>query len=74
PVVLSNRSSFPEIALDAGVYFEPENVESIVESIEKIFIDKNLKLEKISIGLKRAHDFSWQKTASKTKEIYKSIL
>lgn len=74
PVILSKASCFPGIAQDAAVYFNPQDSESILESIEKIIVDKNFRSEKIKAGLIRSKDFSWEKTANKTKEIYKSIL
>lgn len=73
-LLLSNKSCFPEIALDAAIYFDPEDSESIVQAVEKVIIDKKLRSEKIEKGLIRLKDFSWQKTAEQTKQIYKSVL
>lgn len=74
PVCLSNTSCFPEIAADAGEYFDPNNEESILYSIEKVFYDtdyRNLLIEK---GRERLRNFSWSKTASETVRTYsKSI-
>lgn len=74
PVLLSNRSCFPEIAQDAAFYFDPQNSESIIGTINKIIIDKKLRSEKIEKGFKRLKDFSWQKVATQTEKVYKSIL
>ncbi|MCF7800156.1 glycosyltransferase family 4 protein [Candidatus Babeliales bacterium] len=73
PLALSNASCFPEIALDAALYFDPYNIESIQDSIEKIIYDSNIKNEMIKQGILRAKDFSWRKTALKTFKIYKNI-
>jgi glycosyltransferase involved in cell wall biosynthesis len=74
PVLLSNKSCFPEVAQDAAIYFDPQNSESILQAIEKVLIDKKLRSEKIEKGFKRLRDFSWQKMALHTENVYKSIL
>lgn len=73
PICLSNTSCFPEIAGDAGIYFDPYNSKSIAESIEKIICDKNLAAGLKEKGLQRLSDFSWEKAAEKTLEIYQKV-
>jgi len=74
PVALSNSSSLPEIAGDAAVYFDPLDPESIRDSIQKIINDKNLRKSLIKKGGKRLSKFSWEHTAAKTVQTYKSLL
>lgn len=73
-VALSNRSCFPEIALDAALYFDPLNVESMCESIEKLLDDKLLGAKQVEQGLRRARDFSWRQMTRQTMEVYRSLL
>ena len=40
PVVLSNRSSLPEVAGDAAVYFDPEDSHSIADAVERVLTDE----------------------------------
>ena len=40
PVILSNTSSLPEIAEDAALYFEPNNIEELTAAIFKILNNK----------------------------------
>lgn len=68
PVVTSNVGSMKEVADDAAVLVDPENVSEITEGI-KIAIGR--KKEFISKGKKRLKNFSWRKTAKKTLEVYK---
>ncbi len=74
PVVLSERSSLPEIAGDAGLYFNPENIDDIKEKIEKIISSENVRKNLINKGLERLHFFSWQKASKQTAEVYKKVL
>ena len=74
PVVLSDASCFPEIATDAAVYFDPNNVDSMVDSIERILSDRILRNEKVHKGLLRAEDFSWANSAANMHKAYEQIL
>ena len=40
PVALSNASCFPEIAGDAGIYFDPYSEKSIIESIREVITNE----------------------------------
>lgn len=74
PVCLSNTSCFPEIAGDAGVYFDPNNHESILGAVKKVLYDDSFKNQMINAGKKRLADFSWEKTAEETIVSYKKTL
>ncbi len=68
PVVTSNMGSMPEVAGDAAVFVDPYSVASIAEGIQKV-----LKGPKglIAKGQERVKQFSWEKTARQTLEVYK---
>lgn len=74
PVVCSSTGSFPEIAQNAALYFDPNSVESIENSIYTLIDNNNLKKELVQNGRKRLANFSWEKTAAYTEKIYKEIL
>ena len=74
PIVLSDASCFPEIAKDAGLYFEPNNIESMVNAIERVIEDKDLREDLKSKGFARANLFSWDKMAIETYNVYKSLV
>ncbi|RKY25114.1 MAG: hypothetical protein DRP62_02075 [Planctomycetota bacterium] len=74
PVITSDCSSMPEVAADAAVLVDPYDENSIAEAIINIAADKELKERMIRKGLARAKEFSWERTAQKTLEIYKKVL
>ena len=74
PVITSNMSSLPEIAGDAAVLIDPENVGKIRKNIEEVLVDNELRKELVKKGLKRAQEFSWEKTSDQTAKLYKSLL
>jgi glycosyltransferase involved in cell wall biosynthesis len=74
PVALSSNDCFVEIAAEAGEFFDPHSEESILDTIEKIILNKPLRKELIERGNRRLQSFSWEKTVLQTNEIYKSLL
>lgn len=74
PVACSNTSSFPEVAQDAAMYFDPLCVKSMQESIARLLNNKNLQSDLISKSKTVIEYFSWQNTAKKTIESYKKAL
>jgi len=74
PVVTSNRGSMKEIAGEAAVLVDPESAENIASGISKLNRNSKLRQEMAIKGLKRAGDFSWEKTALQTLEVYHRLI
>lgn len=70
-VISSNKGSLPEVAGDAAVYFDPTNIEDMVDKISQVLDNDKLRKQLIEKGLKRYRLFSWQKLAEQTMEVYK---
>ncbi len=74
PIACSNRGPMPEVLQDGGVYFDPENPESIAEAIKKIVVNSELR-EKISIRAKLlSEQYSWDQCASQTWSFIESMV
>jgi glycosyltransferase involved in cell wall biosynthesis len=71
PVVTSNISSMPEVAGGAAVLVNPYDVNSIAEGIEEALSKPKTLIAK---GLKVVSNYSWEKNAKETLEVYKSLL
>ncbi|PSF38307.1 glycosyl transferase family 1 [Aphanothece hegewaldii CCALA 016] len=74
PVITSNTSSLPEIAGDAAIKIDPENLIQIAEAILEVISSSQLRQSLITKGKERVKLFSWEKTAKQTLNAYKSIL
>jgi len=74
PVIAGNTSSLPEVAGDAAVYFNPADSGSILNAVKKVLDDNYLRKELVEKGQKKLGNFSWDKTASETKNLYLKIL
>lgn len=66
PVVTSNRFGTQELAGDAGVLVNPDDVKSITDGMRKVLLDNDLRSVLIDRGYKRANEFSWKKCAIET--------
>jgi glycosyltransferase involved in cell wall biosynthesis len=71
PVVTSDISSMAEVAGDAAALVDPYKTESIVEGIDRVLRGPKSYIEK---GLRRVQDFSWDKTARMTLDVYKEVI
>jgi glycosyltransferase involved in cell wall biosynthesis len=72
-VVVSDIPSFKEVWGDSELYFDPQDEESLVEALSSIITlspeEKKARREK---GTTRVKQFSWEKMAEKTVQIYES--
>lgn len=74
PVVVSDAGSLPEIAGEAGVYVDPKNTKSIVGGLEKILKMPEKGYNQLSQKcIEQARNFSWEKTAKQTINIFERI-
>lgn len=74
PVLCSNISAMPEINGNAALYFNPLEPMDISDKIKLVIEDNILYNKLIKKGYKRVSKFTWQKTAQKTVDIFKSIV
>ena len=73
PCLLANSSCFPEIAGDAALYFDPKNKNEIVSAMSQI-LDENIADNLVEKEKERLKDFSWEKTAEQTADVYKNLI
>ncbi|MDO8886940.1 glycosyltransferase family 1 protein [Candidatus Oleimmundimicrobium sp.] len=72
-VICSNVSSLPEVVGDAAIKVDPMDVDDISRAMRLITEDFSLRNELVEKGLARVKEFSWEKTASKTLEVYREV-
>jgi glycosyltransferase involved in cell wall biosynthesis len=70
PVACSNRSSLPEVAGEAALLFDPEDVDAIRAATERLLDDAELRERLRAAGREQAARFSWERTAQLTVESY----
>jgi glycosyltransferase involved in cell wall biosynthesis len=74
PVVCSDRGALAEVAGDAAVFFDPLDPRAIATAIERVLGDEAEARRLVALGLQRAQEFSWQRTAQLTLATYERTL
>lgn len=74
PVVASNTSSLPEVAGDAAILVSPTDKDALAEAIETVLASPKIAAELRTKGLARARQFNWERTASETVNVYRSVV
>jgi len=74
PVVFSQDTCLPEVMGNAGLSFNPRSISDISFALKKMWLDKNLRINQSSLGLKQAKKFSWKYTAKQTLLVYKNLI
>ena len=74
PIACSNRGPMPEILLDGGVYFDPEDSKSISSALKELIENPNLR-EELSLKAKHySQNFSWNRCSRETLEFIDKTL
>ncbi len=74
PCVISDISCHKEVYEDSVLYFDPYNVEDMVEKIKEILVNSKLRDEIIQKGYERTKIYNWIHTAEKTLDIFNNAL
>jgi glycosyltransferase involved in cell wall biosynthesis len=73
PVVCSNTTSLPEVVGDAAILVDPQSVDTIADGMQRVLADPDLRADLRIRGFIRADEFSWERTAQKTLEVYQKV-
>lgn len=74
PVAVSNTTSLPEVVGDAGMFFDPLDIEDIAAKIHTIIINQNIRDGLIKKGFEQAKKFSWDKTTRETLDVFNMVI
>jgi glycosyltransferase involved in cell wall biosynthesis len=73
PVVTSTTSSLPEVAGNAALLVNPENVFEIRRALQRVLLDSALRAQMKQRGYEQAQKFSWTTSVSRILEIYREV-
>jgi glycosyltransferase involved in cell wall biosynthesis len=74
PVIVSNVSSLPEVVGDAALMFSPESFVELKDKIQELLNDQALSEDLILRGKERVKQFTWEKAAKQTMQVYEESL
>lgn len=70
PVVAAKTQALVEIADGAALFADPKSTTDFADKIKAVINDKKLAEELTKKGLEKIKEFSWEKTAKKTFDLY----
>jgi glycosyltransferase involved in cell wall biosynthesis len=73
PAVAGDVGAMPELAGDAAVFVDPEDVDAIASALEKVLGDSALRARLSAEGRRRAAGFTWRRSAELTRNVLRSI-
>lgn len=74
PVLCSTRGALGEIVGDVAATVNPEDITALTTQLATLALDPALRATLRAAGLAQARRFDWERTASKTLEVYAAAL
>jgi len=74
PVITSNITSLPEVAGNAALLVDPYDVQNISWAMQQLIEDTAATSHLRLLGLNRAKEFTWDKTAQATISVYRQAI
>ena len=74
PVIASNTTAIPEVADDAALLVDPEDIGMLFESMLTLALDESRRKDMKQKGLARAATFTWEACAEATLKAYQKVL
>jgi len=73
PVVCSNVTSLPEVAGDAAMLVDPDDIEGMAHAIRLIIKEPEIRKGLVQRGRQRASEFTWYRTIQSTAQLLHSV-
>ena len=73
PVIASRVASIPEVVGDAGMLIDPADTNGWTTAILDVAHDEHVRARLRAAGLRRAAEFTWERTARLTLEVYRRV-
>ena len=73
PVACSSAGALPEVAGKGAVFFDPLSVDDIANALKRCLLDMDLRLSLVAQGYENARQFSWDRTARETLDVYAAV-
>ncbi len=74
PVMTSSRSALPEVAGEAALLADPEDTGALVDALQRLTEDEDLRTRLSRLGVERARLFTWEKAVNETWDVYRHLL
>jgi len=66
PIACSDRGPMPEILKDGGIYFDPESVQSITDTLFRLVEQPDLRSELCQKAYEYSRHYNWKRCGDET--------
>jgi len=70
PILAANRQAIPEVVGEGGLLFDPTDSAELATLLNRVWLDAPLRKDLSERARLRRKDFSWEKTAALTVDVY----
>lgn len=70
PILAANRQAIPEVVGEGGLLFDPTDSAQLATLLNRVWLDAPLRRDLSERARLRRKDFSWEKTAAQTADVY----
>ena len=70
PILAANRQAIPEVVGEGGLLFDPTDSAELATLLNRVWLDAPLRRDLSERARQRRKDFSWEKTAALTADVY----
>lgn len=74
PVIGSTCGAIPEVIGDAGLVFTEGDPDALAEALRRVLSDEELRESLVVAGHEQVKQYSWDRVADKTYELYQHVL
>jgi glycosyltransferase involved in cell wall biosynthesis len=74
PVLAADGSCFPEVAGDAALLVDPEDIDALAAGLRALVEDAGLRERLVRAGLERVTRYTWEATARATLAVYRQAV
>jgi glycosyltransferase involved in cell wall biosynthesis len=74
PVIGANTGAIPEITGEAAILFDPHSPEDLSQAILKMTCEPAVHQMFVERGLVRARDFTWERAARETVDVFRELV
>jgi len=73
PVIAADAGAIPEITKGAAMLFDPHSPEELSQAIVKVTCEPDVRRNLLDRGLIRAREFTWERAARETLEVFREL-
>lgn len=74
PVITSNVSCLPEAAGQGSILIDPHNVQAMVDALQAVTYNQELRMQMIDDGWQHAHNFTNERCAQAVVDVYNKVM